>query len=246
MADDNPNGSGGDGGGSDKPAAEQSQIASAIQSFERRFQSARENPTGYERESHRWAIRTGKGVIVYTLVTVGIAAAAIWSSWNAQRAVDLTAKNFVIEQRPYLWLGDNLGSPAIWNDPDGKAQIYWSWFFTNYGKTPANDMSYRTFISLGGAAFKPSFKTKDDSSADLGAPVTPNKAGDHATVISEQIGPDAATTFLTTDHGVRIAGIITYKDAYGNIYETDFCLGKLKTGDIAYERPSNDCHNEIK
>jgi hypothetical protein len=231
----------GDAGG-DKPAPERHQIAAAVQSLEHQLHSDRQNPTDHERLSLRWSILTGKGVMIYTFLTVGIAAASICSAWEAREAVRLTVENFIVDQRPYVSLTNNLGSPTAVSAPDGKVVVIWTWHFTNYGKTPANHVTYSHFMRLGNGAFEISNGSKGTA---VGGPVPPTK-DDFATVISEEIEPVDFTRYFAADKGISIAGTIDYFDAHGRSYETTFCVAKLSSGAIAYEHPMEHCDNEIK
>jgi hypothetical protein len=243
MADNNPTHNNDGGSGGNDPAAKNHDIVAAINSL----QSKSETTPEHNRQILLWTKRTAIGVVVYTGLTVFIAGAAFWSAWDAQRAVSLTAKNFIIDQRPYLWLSDN-GRPVVYSNPDGQhAQISWTWFYTNYGKTPSNNMEFDSFIRLGEANdFKPAYKGENGVvGRSVGAPTTPNKS-DHATVVSEPIPKEKVTEYLDADRSVSISVVISYKGASNDAFETRFCLGKLKSGDIAYLRSSKNCENSIK
>ncbi len=248
MTDNNPTGSDGNSGGDDKPPTKYHGIAAAINSLEAAYESTHKHRHENDEHALLWAKRAAKGVFIYTALTVAIVGAGIWSSWNAQRAVDLSAHNVVVEQRPYLWLAATNEGPAIHNSPDGKVQITWSWFYTNYGKTPARHLMFDHLIRLGND--KPFLPPFDDPAhphphPNIGAPLPPGKI-DTATVVSPPIAATDAADLFLADSGVTIAGILTYEDAYGNGYETDFCIGKLKTGAVLYEPAAPQCHNEIK
>ena len=57
---------------------------------------------------------------------------------------------------------------------------------------------------------------------------------DFDTIPSEAITKERAADLLNTDHGVSIRAVIDYTDAYGGVYETEFCLSRLKSGAINY------------
>jgi hypothetical protein len=241
MTEDNPTGS--DGRGGKNPSAEQLNIAAAINSFEAKYETAQKGRPEHDRQALLWTKRTAKGVFIYTALTVGITAAAIWSSWNAQRAVDLSARNFIVDQRPYIWLTNNLGSPQVWNKrTDGKVQITWAFHYTNYGKTPANNVTVESFIRLGNGEFK---HGEGYVGRQNGEPIPPNK-DDFSEIPSWPISPDEANQYAAMDSGISIAGIFTYEDAPGNRYETDFCIGRLQLGGISYQPPTEHCDNQIK
>lgn len=161
----------------------------------------------------------------------------------AEEALRLTKNNFIIDQRPYVWLTNNLGNPELWNKrTDGKVQIIWTYHYTNYGRTPANNILIETFIRLGNGPFEHMEGYKEPTH---GAPLPPTK-DDHGTIVSAALTPDEANQFVDMDGGIGIAGIFTYEDASGNRYETEFCIARLKTGDIAYQHPTEHCDNRMK
>ena len=104
MPGNNPNSPDNGGDDGNEPATEQHPIGTALQSLERYFDTARKNPTEYERESHTWSIRTGRGVIVYTIFTAVIMIAAVftafYSRWQASTADDSEKRDL----RAYVYL----------------------------------------------------------------------------------------------------------------------------------------------
>ena len=70
----------------------------------------------------------------------------------------------------------------------------------------------------------------------------PNQEGDDFnTILSKAtISQDDYNTLLKIDNAIIISGRITYEDAYGNKYETQFCLGKLAGGPNAHCKEGND------
>jgi hypothetical protein len=242
MAGNNPDGPEDDGSGGQRQAAKEQDIAAAINSLKAKYETAQNQQSDHDSKVLLWTKRATKGVFFYAFLTFIITAISFWSGWNAQRAVDLSAINFIVDQRPYIWLS-NVGAPQIFQNPDGKVQIVWTFFYLNYGKTPASNMTFEELIRLGDGPFKPTFGQMGPS---ISAPLPPNRTGDHATIASEPMSKEDAAKYFSLENGIVVAGTIKYSDAHGNNYETTFCVGKLRTGDIAYERPAENCHNEIK
>jgi hypothetical protein len=224
----------------DKPAAEQHQIAAAIQSLERPLKAARENPTEYERETHTWAIRTGKGIIIYTTLTVVIAVAAIWSAIDAQKAVNLTQENFAIDQRPYIWINNNLELPGYF---EFLKKIVWSFHFTNYGKTPANNVLLKVKMSVGGTQYP---ILEAHPRPPRGNPLPPNKDDFNTAVSDAQFTRDEFQRVFGVDFGIGISGLILYQGASDAWYESRFCLAHLATGAILHDNLNDYCRNEMK
>jgi hypothetical protein len=246
MADNNPGGPNGDGDGSEKPSAEKQRIAVAIESLERQLKSARDNPTEYERENHRWAIRTGKGVIGYTMLTIPIAIGAVFASYSAWNSLQTTRAIFKADQRPIIWLTNNVAQPQI-IIPPGKdsGQVVWDFQTTNYGKSPALRIRYETYMSIDGGPYLMDYGMAEKGST-VGAPMPPGKL-DFDTVISAPgITASEFARLFTVHEGISISDLIHYEDANGGSYETAFCLARLVGGAIEYRRPTENCRNDIK
>jgi hypothetical protein len=149
MTNDNPSNHNASGGGRNEPPTEQHPVATALKSIEGKLQAAREDPTEYERESHRWAIRTGRGVIFYTILTAFIMAAsvgtAIYSRWQATIADDSEKRSLRayigIENEKFVLNCDACDDPTKQTDfakgfTDNNALFM---EIKNYGHTPAFD-----------------------------------------------------------------------------------------------------------
>jgi hypothetical protein len=240
MTDDIPNSIEGDGG--DNPTTEKNQIADAIKSLEREYRSAREDPTNYERETHRWAIITGKGVVVYSILTAGITVAAICSAWDARQSLNLTREIFKADQRPIIWLTNHNDMPRF-QAPSN--QITWNWEMSNYGKSPATRIHFETYMSLDGGSYILDYGKRKNNDIDSG-PMPPGKI-DFATVFSQpRISDTEFARLMATDGGISISGTIRYQDVSGDTYESAFCVNHLSNGAIQYHIPSTDCRNDIK
>ena len=159
-----------------------------------------------------------------------------------QEALRLTKRQFIQEQRPYIWLMNALGSPRFilnGNNPSSDAgQVVWDYHFTNYGKTPAIDIDLQQFIKLGDGPF---VKSYGNYSSNKGAPLPPTK-DDWDTVISELgIPANRFSELLKAEipNGISIKAVFHYADLAGGKYETGFCLNRLNSGAIGYCREGN-------
>jgi hypothetical protein len=96
------------------------------------------------------------GIQAYILATTDAstreaAGAAVKSASTAEDALKTARENFRSEQRPIVWLTNDLGAPVFVPNPkkaDNTGQIVWDWHFTNYGKTPALHISFRHFMRI--------------------------------------------------------------------------------------------------
>jgi hypothetical protein len=168
------------------------------------------------------------------------ARAAVKSASTAEDALKNARENFRSEQRPIIWLTNDLGAPVFVPNPkktDNTGQIVWDWRFTNYGKTPALHLSFRHFMRIENK-IEESYGAAGPS---IGAPLPTNKT-DFATVISRPgISADEFDRLLSSiNDDIGISGSIIYFDAYGEKYETTFCLTRLVTGAILYCKEGND------
>ena len=175
MPQDNPKGSNSNGDSADQPPSEKHQIAAAIQSLERQYRAAQEGHIQHEQQTFIWTRRAGVGVLAYTVLTVVIMCASIYSARQAAISADaardslsITRENFKADQRPIVWLTNNLGNPTWIQN-----KIVWSYHFTNYGKSPAANVRFDVNMSIDGSPFQdfgPIEKWRG-----TGAPVVPTR-----------------------------------------------------------------------
>jgi hypothetical protein len=136
------------------------------------------------------------------------AEAAGKSAGAAETALQLTKQ----EQRPIIWLTDGPDQtpkfvldklPA---DPTS-GQILWKWYYTNYGKTPALHVSYRSFIVIENKREESFRQPPEGNSA---APIPPGKH-DFSDVISPPgIKPEQFAQLMQTEKAIGIEGKIIY------------------------------------
>lgn len=147
-------------------------------------------------------------------------------------------EHFQQDQRPYVWLTNNLGSPECVSGQKSAqdCQIIWSWHFTNYGKTPARDLRFTQMINFGENVLE---KPRMFDKISIGAPLPPNK-DDFSTALSEvKINRAEFARLLNTEQSILVSGRLNYTDGLGGQYETGFCLYRLRSGAIAYCRDGN-------
>jgi type II secretory pathway pseudopilin PulG len=189
------------------------------------------------------AIALGQACILLTTdaSTRKAANAADTSARTLETALQTVRDNFRAEQRPIIWLGPVwsprfLTFPSSGSGGDNLGHIAWNWSYRNYGKTPALKVSTKDFMSINGKV-EPNLNQMDSA-----VPIPPNQEGDDFnTILSKAtISQDDYNTLLKIDNAIIISGRITYEDAYGNKYETQFCLGKLAGGPNAHCKEGND------
>jgi nitrate reductase cytochrome c-type subunit len=189
-------------------------------------------------------LTTLAGIQAYILATTDTstrmsAEAAVKSANAVDMAGRNAQENFRAEQRPVIWLTNELNKPEFipnMKKADNTGQIVWSFHYTNYGRTPAVHISFRHFMTTEG-------KIEESYGAlapAVGAPIPPNKV-DFATVVSRPgISQDEFNQLLKNDSAIGISADILYFDAFGNKYETTFCLTHLSSGAILYCKEGND------
>lgn len=88
--------------GSDRRAAEERQIAGAINSLRSDYNAAQQKRTKAEGEQHKWSRRTAKAAILYTVLTgliLGGSVYSIYQTWNAVDAANRAADAATDEAR---------------------------------------------------------------------------------------------------------------------------------------------------
>lgn len=222
------------------------QIAVAVEALTHAYNNSQNERSCHDQKTLRWARWTGIGVGIYTVLTLFIAGASICAALLAQQSLQLSRDNFVADQRPFIWLTSDFGAPVYRRVPDSSTgQIIWEWHFTNFGKTPANEVRLQHFMKLADGGFRPSYTVKD--SEPLGAPLPPN-GNQRYTVVSlpDETTPADYAKLVSTDFGIGISGKIDYVDLSGKSYQSAFCVTRLATGAIRIADPTENCENYIR
>jgi hypothetical protein len=152
----------------------------------------------------------------------------------ANKANEISKTQFQKDQRPYVAeLANSIENPGFYEIPQspGMGQITWTWHLTNYGKTPAYDMSFREWIKMGDGKFERSYSAHSDGRPDLGGAVPPGSPMYH-TVVSKPISKDEFTQLMAKDEGITIRVVIDYRDSYGIWYQTGLCQSHLRSNAI--------------
>ena len=165
------------------------------------------------------------------------------SERNSVRANALALKqsedNFVLDERPVVWLTpkkdgapelDGIEFDQVNPTKPSSGQVVWQWHFMNYGRSPANNILFHSFIKVGDRPEEPTYRAKKHKGS--GGPMPPGKIDFAATISSplERAEFDSAARAGK----ITIRGIITYSDISGHKYETDFCQKLLPTMAILY------------
>ena len=201
------------------------------------------------RRSWRSASPLTKLMIYFTgLIAVATALYMIFSGWQlyeirsggdetrklAQAARD-SADIARQDQRPYVWLTNDLGRPGCIRPPAAPSSpecyVVWDFRFTNYGRAPANNVRFVGNLNVGdGAGGKP----KIFEPLKVAAPLPPGK-NDFATALWQtKITEQEFERLMKSEDTIVLFGRILYTDTYGQDYETGFCLQHLVSGAIAY------------
>lgn len=220
-----------------------------------RFPEAAENETyAYkhrEQRRDRWKVAlealTLFGVLAYGFVAyrqwgqmiianghaTDSANAANAAATTAQEALKEARDNFRRDQRPYIWITNNLGLPSFVAMPraqaEGFGQAMWNVFYTNYGKAPAYGLTTHSWVRFGNGPFLPTPSQKPapgkQSEITEGGPLPPTKV-DFMTACSGKVTPERFNQLLTIGHswGISIRVRFDYTDAYGGKYDSVICL----------------------
>lgn len=155
---------------------------------------------------------------------------------TAQESLEQARKSFVRDQRPYIWLTNDLGHPgyieARVNSVLTDQRIAWDFHYLNYGKSPAHNVRFFAVVLSGANA--------DEMPRPLapfvgpGVPLPPGQT-DLATAISrKRISRETFTGLEHQQNAILTYGVIKYEDADGNEYESGFCFHNLATAAVMF------------
>jgi hypothetical protein len=177
------------------------------------------------------------------------ATAASGAAKAAQDAIKQARDQFRQDQRPYVWLTNDIGpffrvsigSGAVKAPADGR--LAFNFHFTNYGKSPAIRVTVRSRIVLGKDAeiVYPAWKPLQ---TDSGSVLPPGKVDFNTAASDAAIEPSIVTKILAPGpyEPVVVHGIFHYSDLYGTEYTSEFCIGRGAGGNYYY----CDGHNSVK
>jgi len=158
---------------------------------------------------------------------------------QAQRSADASEKslaqareNFVKDQQPYIW--------AAPDDPQIKVGelVKWGIRFSNYGRSPAQEMRSCVKFLLGVHALSDAVPFTRDECEHLpgmhSITVIPAGFPGYTTLVSPAVVTAEDVNTINTTDGVLVAiGSFFYKDQSGHFYESTFCAYRLAAGGIA-------------
>jgi hypothetical protein len=164
----------------------------------------------------------------------------------AQQALTQAREQFRQDQRPYVWLTNNLGGPTLFVPPrssTSEGYVAWPWHYTNYGKTPAYNVHFNGTMYIGDQA---STRKHIYERSKMAAPLPPGK-DDFSTAVynRSKVSLQDFQRLMGADGLIVVFGHFDYTDAFRDKkYETGFCFLHLATG--AVEWCPNPEENYIK
>jgi hypothetical protein len=164
----------------------------------------------------------------------------------AQEAVRQAHDQFVQDQRPYMaQTANSTQGPKFFDNPmkPGSGAITWDWHMSNYGKTPAYDVSYAEEINIGSGFVHSAGKFR----TVLAGVIVPNFDTFH-TIVSEPMSKERFDELMKTDEGIAIRIVIKYRDSYRTPYETGLCFSHLALNavEVNCRKGNGNGYNYIK
>jgi hypothetical protein len=201
------------------------------------------------------------------LFTLALAGFTAWQAWETRQAFEPinrqatdthtlanAANNQVIamqgqldamnrEQRPYLWLTNDVFQPVI----DKEGRLNWDAKFINSGKTPANNVR---LVQRKVAVFDDWRRDANFSEPVSGTIIPPGISNRITIEYPDALTPDQIRTVLGHNIQIVAAIVIQYSGVPGTTYESDACISHLDTGATSFmsyaDNPAVVCKNEMK
>ena len=180
--------------------------------------------------------------LIFVIIVAGL---TVWQAiLNRQmvKTADNTLKTakeqFRRDQRPYLAQTSRSSEPPHFILTPGnpsQGQIIWNWHMSNYGKTPADHVTFTQEISLDGGPFVPS---QGEIVPNVGPPMAPTTDVNDS-VISKPIQTSEFDRLMKTTDGIIIRIKIGYSDLEGTPYETGLCISHTNYGSLTYCKKDN-------
>jgi hypothetical protein len=149
--------------------------------------------------------------------------------------------HFRLDERPYVTQTVRSTAAPEWHQNPydaAKGQIVWDWHMTNYGKTPAQNVTFTQEIRIDGIWY-PSHGEKEP---DVGPPLVQGQDV-FDTVVSDVMTKAEFDRLMQTTDGVaaRIKIHYTGFDAV-TPYDTALCFARTNAGSIPYCKTDNYIH----
>src|SRR6266480_6125850 len=129
----------------------------------------------------------------------------------AESAVKQTRDNFRQDERPYIWLTNNLGSPGCVNGPNAPSviadcYIAWDWQYTNYGKTPAYNLEISEALEVSTDGSDVRQRAISFGNPKPGAPLPPNKLDFVTAAWMTKIKKEDFIKLMDTENSILVRG----------------------------------------
>jgi hypothetical protein len=163
----------------------------------------------------------------------------------SKSSFEMAKKQFVIDQRPYLWVKPQ--SPVI----EDKKNLSWSIEVINYGKSPALNVKscilgwWGSEAPIHVNAPPPDLDSPECKATTQFSMVIPPQGDVYTSPsLGSALTPDQLEKIRSLDRGLLIHGRTQYTDSMGNTYESAFCTDRLANG--AVESCGDNTSNYIK
>lgn len=229
MAQDNPQNSN-DSGGGNQPAAEQGQVAFALNALKKEYEAAQTDRKEHERKVFRWTRIAGIGVGIYTTLTAIIMAATVYAAMQskisanaARQSVKISSDTETRQLRAYAYIAPTLPNLQLGKPLDLEIAV------RTLGSTLAYDV--RTTINAGGSgiplqsdeyfAVHPSA----DRCTDFATILDPNTNNHivHLPVSTFKATPDSLVALQSPNSRLYVWGEMHYRDVFHCQHWTRFC-----------------------
>lgn len=159
----------------------------------------------------------------------------------AQQSLQQAQKNFLLDQRPYIWLTNDLGHPhyiqvflkGILTD----SRVAWDFHYTNFGKTPAHDV--RVFATVLAEDNADKLPRPWKAVEGPGTPILQGKEEFETALSKARVSQEEFKLLEHQQNAILLYGRIEYKDAVGKKYESGFCFHTLATSAIMFCKEKN-------
>ena len=145
---------------------------------------------------------------------------------------------FKLDERPYIAQTVKSTAAPNWHQnplDSTKGQILWDWHMTNYGKSPAQNITFTQQIKLAGKSWMPSH---GEVGPDIGPPQLQGQDV-FDTVISDEMLKSEFDRLMQITDGVSIRIKVHYTGPDGTAYETGLCVSRTNAGSIIYCKDDN-------
>jgi hypothetical protein len=206
----------GQANGDGAPASPSQDIVAAIRAFSEKYEDSQKGRPEHDSETLKWTKRTGLGVGIYTLITLGIGAIGFCALLTAQDTERRQLRAYIIATKAEFERNDK-GAIKLGDGANGLHPLLIDYELQNEGVTPG--YAVETLVDV---EFPAAEHVKFDYTVGIAAYMPKQRL--FGPIVTRHFSDEERNQILSGDKPLLFAGQVTYRDIFGSKWPTNFCF----------------------